>query len=106
MQRYNVANVPRREYDARYPVNLIDVPSASLDSKHMKPAALVNYLIQTYTNPGDVVLDPAMHRGIVGQQCHALQRRFVGIERHEPFFIEALSLLQVATEANDQPDPE
>lgn len=78
-------------------MNLIDIPSPGLQEPHMKPRALVDYLLLTYTNPGDVVLDPAMHKGIVGHRCAALQRGFVGIEAHGAFFEEAAESLHLSS---------
>lgn len=52
----------------------------------MKPAELVSYLIETYSNREDVVLDPTMHKGLTGAQCRVLDRHFIGIEKHAPFF--------------------
>lgn len=93
MERYNANNIERKEYESRYPVNIIDIPSPGLQSPHMKPPQLVDYFLRTYTNEGDVVLDPSMHKGLVGLRCQELNRKFIGIERHPDFFAEASSRL-------------
>jgi len=45
-----------------------------------KPVALMEYMIRTYTNPGETVLDFAMGSGTTGVACLHLNRRFIGIE--------------------------
>lgn len=51
-----------------------------------KPVALGEYLILTYTNPGDTVLDPTMGSGSFGVAALNTDRRFVGIERDADYF--------------------
>lgn len=52
-----------------------------------KPVALLEYLILTYTNGGDVVLDNCMGSGSTGVACKRLKRNFIGIEKDEKYFI-------------------
>ncbi len=54
-----------------------------------KPVALYEYLVKTYTNEGDVVLDPFMGSGTTGVACANLGRRFIGIEKDEVYFNKA-----------------
>lgn len=51
-----------------------------------KPVALMEYLIKTYTNPGDVVLDNCMGSGTTGVACKNLGRSFIGIEKDDKYF--------------------
>lgn len=51
-----------------------------------KPVALMEYLIKTYTNAGDVVLDNCMGSGTTGVACVNTGRRFIGIEREPKYF--------------------
>ena len=51
-----------------------------------KPVALMEYLIKTYTNEGEVVLDFTMGSGTTGVACMNTGRRFIGIERDEGYF--------------------
>lgn len=51
-----------------------------------KPVALMEYLIRTYTNPGETVLDPTMGSGTAGVACVNTGRRFIGIERDASYF--------------------
>lgn len=51
-----------------------------------KPVALCEYLIKTYTNEGDTVLDNCMGSGTTGVACKNLNRDFIGIELEEKYF--------------------
>lgn len=51
-----------------------------------KPVALMEYLIRTYTNEGDTVLDNTMGSGTTGVACVNTGRRFIGMERDPQYF--------------------
>lgn len=51
-----------------------------------KPVALLEDLIQTYSNPGDMVLDFTMGSGSTGVACINTGRRFIGIEKEQRYF--------------------
>ena len=51
-----------------------------------KPVALLEYLIKTYTNENDVVLDNCMGSGSTGVACINTSRNFIGIELDEGYF--------------------
>lgn len=51
-----------------------------------KPVALMEYLIRTYTNEGDTVLDNTMGSGTTGVACQNTNRNFIGIERDPGYF--------------------
>lgn len=51
-----------------------------------KPVALLEYLIKTYTNENDTVLDNTMGSGSTGVACINTNRRFIGIEKDEKYF--------------------
>ena len=51
-----------------------------------KPVALMEYLIKTYTNEGETVLDFAMGSGTTGVACKNLNRDFIGIELDAEYF--------------------
>ena len=51
-----------------------------------KPAALYEYLIKTYTNEGDTVLDFCMGSGTTGVACVRTNRNFIGIEKEPEYF--------------------
>lgn len=58
-----------------------------------KPVALMEYLIATYSNPGDTVLDPTMGSGTTGVAARNLGRGFIGIEKDQVFYEIAVSRL-------------
>ena len=62
----------------------------SRDSKPVhptqKPVALMEYLIKTYTNEGETVLDFTMGSGTTGVACKNTGRKFIGIEKDETYF--------------------
>ena len=60
---------------------------------HQKPIALMEYLVCTYTKPGQTVLDPTMGSGTTGVACLKLGRAFWGIERDGTHFTTAQECL-------------
>ncbi|MBN4787717.1 site-specific DNA-methyltransferase [Enterobacter hormaechei] len=64
-----------------------------------KPLALVRYLIETYSNPGEIVLDFTMGSGTAGIACQQSGRCFVGIEKDPDIFDVAFKRLQEALHA-------
>lgn len=51
-----------------------------------KPVDLLEYLIRTYTDAGDIVLDSCMGSGSCGVACQHLGRNFIGIEKDKEYF--------------------
>ena len=51
-----------------------------------KPVALIEYLIKTYTNENETVLDNTMGSGTTGVACVNTNRHFIGIEKDEKYF--------------------
>lgn len=51
-----------------------------------KPVALLEYLIKTYTNENETVLDNCMGSGSTGVACKNLNRNFIGIELDDNYF--------------------
>lgn len=82
-------------YDSteRYPRSVIQFPMDKQKSKFhptQKPVALMEYLIRTYSNEGDVVLDNCMGSGTTGVACVNTGREFIGIEQDPRYFAIAL----------------
>ena len=61
-----------------------------------KPVALMGYLIKTYTNEGDTVLDFTMGSGTTGVACVKLGRKFIGIELDPGYFDIAVKRIKAA----------
>jgi len=77
-----------QEY-CNYPHDIIKFKtSASAGRLHptQKPVALMEYLIKTYTNEGETVLDFTMGSGTTGVACKRTGRRFIGCERDKDYF--------------------
>lgn len=64
-----------------------------------KPIALFEYLIKTYTNEGDMVLDNTMGSGTTGVACINTNRNFIGIEMDDKYFEIAENRIKKAYEA-------
>lgn len=70
-----------------------------------KPVALCEYLIRTYTNDGETVLDNTMGSGTTGVACVNTGRLFIGIEQEQKYFeIAQERIAQAGTEKDMQPD--
>ena len=72
----------------RYPKSILKFNTNKSKSKHptQKPVELMEYLIKTYTNEGETVLDFTMGSGTTGVACKNLNRKFIGIELDENYF--------------------
>lgn len=86
----------------RHPLDVITFSSANRAKHHLhptqKPVALLEYLIRTYTNPGEVVLDNCMGSGSTGIACVNTGRDFVGIEKDDNYFRIAAERIRKAEE--------
>ena len=73
----------------RYPKDILRFGKAETD-KHLhptqKPVALLEHLIKTYTNEGEIVLDNSMGSGSTGVACVNTNRHFIGIELDQGYF--------------------
>ena len=69
-----------------YPKSVVAFPSERGHHPTQKPVALMEYLIKTYTNEGDLVMDNTMGSGTTGVACANTGRRFIGIERDKNYF--------------------
>jgi len=72
----------------RYPSSVQKFSNGNNGNVHptQKPVALMEYLIKTYTNEGETVLDFAMGSGSTGCACVNTGRSFIGIELDESYF--------------------
>ena len=77
--------------DDYYPVNILeDYPNCSNKATNMhptqKPVELMEYLIKTYTNEGDTVLDNTMGSGTTNLAALKLNRKSIGIEKEKQYY--------------------
>ena len=85
-----------------YPTQLLEF-AYDKDKLHptQKPVALFEYLIKTYTNDGETVLDNCMGSGTTGVACQHLNRNFIGIELDENYFNIAKQRIEKAHETKE-----
>lgn len=83
----SVSEVVTVSDEERYPLNTLTFTRDKL-KKHptQKPVALMEYLIKTYTNENELVLDFTMGSGTTGVACKNLNRDFIGIEMDDKYF--------------------
>lgn len=80
---------PYQDNGLRYPRTVIKFKRDVLKKVYhptQKPVELLEYLIRTYTNEGDTVLDATMGGGSTGVACVRTDRAFIGIEKDEKYF--------------------
>ena len=77
----------------KYPTTVLSVYQPPKGKRHPteKPVELIKYLITTYTNKGDIVVDPFMGTGATMKAAQELERRFIGGDIHEEYISIALS---------------
>jgi len=86
---YGKLNRIRKKDDGtRYPNSIQTIKNPNNNSLHptQKPVELMEYLIKTYTNESETVLDFTMGSGTTGVACKNLNRKFIGIELDEGYF--------------------
>lgn len=100
--KYKTANIKNQNYGKfdslddyrrgstnKYPTSIISIkkvhPSKTIHPTQ-KPLELMQYLIETYTNPRESVLDNCMGSGTVGVACINSKRSFIGIEINEDYY--------------------
>ena len=76
-----------RTYTHKNPTNILEFRKVK-GTVHptQKPVALMEYLIKTYTNEGELVLDFTMGSGSTGVACKNTNRKFIGIELDDKYF--------------------
>jgi len=88
----------------RYPTTILAFSNSNYRSLHptQKPLALLEYLIKTYTKPGEVVLDNVMGSGTTGVACVNTGRDFIGIELELDYFEIAKARIEYAQKQMQQ----
>ena len=93
----------RRVYDEKQPVNVLEFNTVEGNERvhpTQKPVQLIEYLIETYTNEGDLVLDNCMGSGTTGVACLYTNRNFIGIEKDKKFFDLASKRIESEKQSN------
>ena len=89
-KRSTLQNAYVQKY-TNYPKHILEFSNEAANNKKrlhptQKPVKLLEYLIKTYTNEGETVLDNCMGSGSTGEACINTNRRFIGIELNEEYF--------------------
>ena len=95
--RSAIASVYRSETinnGVRFPLSILPYKKDCKLHPNAKPISLLEYLIKTYTNEGDLILDFTMGSGSTGVAALNTNRRFVGIELDEKYFNTAKDRLE------------
>lgn len=72
---------------SRYPISVLEFNNVRKGlHPTQKPYDLMEYLVKTYTNEDDIILDPCMGSGTTGIVCKNNNRNFIGIEKDENYF--------------------
>lgn len=94
----------KREHDNKglgYPKNLLMMSNADQTGRvhpTQKPIELMEYMIKTYTNENETVLDFTMGSGTTGVACINTNRNFIGIEMDENYFKIATNRINTSKE--------
>jgi len=91
-------NIREKDGGTRYPTTVLEYKNPNNEGFHptQKPVDLYRYLIRTYTNPNETVLDITMGSGTTGVACVQEGREFIGIEKELSYFSIAESRLKEA----------
>ena len=82
----NTRTIPENK---KYPSNIISISSGSHKNKiheTQKPVALFEYLIKTYTNEGELVLDNTAGSGTTAIACLNTNRQFIVMEKEQKYY--------------------
>ena len=92
-----------REY-SNYPTSILEFASERGMHPTQKPVSLLEYLINTYTNEGETVLDNTMGSGSTMVACVNTNRKGIGIEKDEKYFEVAKNRVEKALEEKNKPN--
>jgi len=92
--------------DEKYPTSIISFPKKHINGKSYhpteKPTDILEYLINTYSNENDLVLDNTCGSGSCGVAAINTNRRFIGIEKDEKYFNIACDRIEEAIREKEQ----
>jgi len=87
---------PIENNGTRFPNSIIDFSNGNNNNIHptQKPVALFEYLIKTYTNEGDLVLDNCSGSGTTAIACLGTNRKYICIEKDEVYYKKSLERVE------------
>lgn len=88
--KYRGNDISIQKY-TNYPSHLLEFRNVNTSGKNrlhptQKPVDLLEYLIKTYSNEGETILDNCMGSGSTGIACLNAKRKFIGIEKDQKYF--------------------
>lgn len=89
----------------RYPTDILRfsvMPCSLRRHGTQKPLSLLEFLIKTYSNEGETVLDPFMGSGSTGRAALNCNRRFIGFELDPDYFASAKDWLKPQYDTNEK----
>jgi site-specific DNA-methyltransferase (adenine-specific) len=96
----NVTQKPYKQTKTGYPSQVLRFNKPHIACHPtQKPVALMEYLIKTYTNEGETVLDFTMGSGTTGVACVNQNRQFIGIEKDDKYYEIAKKRIKEAEDA-------
>jgi site-specific DNA-methyltransferase (adenine-specific) len=102
--QYGVKGGETDNEGTRHPITILDFPQKwrRQDQVHptQKPVELMEWLIKSYSDAGDTVMDNCMGSGTTGVACVNTDRNFIGIELNEEYFKIASNRINTAIEEN------
>jgi site-specific DNA-methyltransferase (adenine-specific) len=81
--------MPKEQYNMYYPTSIIEISNANQKAKQHpteKPLELMKWIIRTYSNENDMILDNTMGVGTTCLGAKELNRRFIGIEKEVKYY--------------------
>lgn len=79
---------------SRYPISVVNYNNVRKGlHPTQKPIELITYLLHTFTNEGDLVLDCFSGSGVVGKACQETRRRFICVEKDKSYYEKSLDYL-------------
>lgn len=83
--------------DEKYPTDIIEFARNVHTSFHpvQKPVELIQYLIRTYSNEGDIILDNCMGSGTTAIAAIREKRNFIGFELNKEYYDKACKRIQL-----------
>ena len=82
-------------YDPPLPNSILEINSQKGKHSTQKPVALIEWILKYYSKEGDTILDPTMGSGSTGVACKAMNRKFIGIEKDEKIYKDAVERLNI-----------
>lgn len=105
----NNFSVAKKVYTEKYPTTVLTYHKSAKECNNtkrvhptQKPVDLLEYLIKTYTNEGELILDFTMGSGSTGVACINTGRKFIGIELDEKYFNIAENRIEEAVNKKEE----